>query len=97
MNSIEHLSWSLPLLLVSGLFFPSFSATMGGIVLVGRELYRYGYMTPDGPNSIIREIGAIPLNVAEISMISAIGFLALRYFFGPFFSNRKIVKFFRQS
>ena len=65
-NSVEHLSWVIPMLLCSGFFFPRFATALGSVVLVGRELYRAGYMSPDGPNSHIREAGAIPLNIAEM-------------------------------
>ena len=68
-NSIEHLAWSLPMLLIGGLFFPRLATGLGSTILVGRELYRFGYMSPDGPNSHIREAGAIPLNIAEIIML----------------------------
>ena len=91
MNSIEHLTWSLPLLLVGGVFMPRFFTAMGLTVIVGRELYRYGYMTNEGPNSHIREAGAIPLNAAEFFMIAAVGGRALKYFFGPFFGRRKFI------
>ena len=97
MNSIEHLAWSIPVLLVGGMFLPKFCALMGATVLVGRELYRYGYMTEDGPNSWIREAGAIPLNVAELMLMLSIGFLAARYFCGPFFNNRNFVRRFTMS
>lgn len=90
-NSIEHLSWVMPLMLVNGLFLPRFTATMGCVVLVGRELYRYGYMTKHGPNSGIRELGALPLNAAEILILGSLLFVYARYKFGPFVSRRKIV------
>ena len=77
MNSIEHLSWSLPLLLVGGLFMPRVFGLMSATVIIGRELYRFGYMTNDGPNSRIREAGAIPLNAAEFVMMLAVSGLAL--------------------
>ena len=96
-NSIEHLAWTLPLFLVGGIFMPRFTATMIGTVLAGRELYRYGYMTKEGPNSIIREAGAIPLNIAELLMIIAVGGLALKYFFGPFLRRRRLIKRFTMS
>lgn len=61
-------------------------------MLVGRELYRYGYMTNEGPSSHIREAGAIPLNIAEIFMLLGIGALAWKYFLSRFFRNRKFIK-----
>ena len=96
-NSIEHLAWSLPLMLFTGIFFPRIITSLGITVFAGREFYRYGYTTNDGPNSNIREIGAISLNAAEFFMIGLIGVLALRYFFGPFFNNRKFVQKFKLS
>ena len=96
-NSIEHLSWALPLLLVGGIFTPRFSSAMGLTVFVGRELYRYGYMTNEGANSHIRELGAIPLNAAEVFMILGVGALALKYFFGPFLGRRRLIKRFTMS
>ncbi len=91
-NSIEHLAWSIPLLLIGGLFIPRFSAGLGTVVLFGRELYRYGYMTNEGANSHIRELGAIPLNAAEFFMMVGIGVIAWKYFFGQFFRNRNFIK-----
>ena len=70
---------------------------MGGVVLVARELYRYGYMTNDGADSKIREAGAYPLNIAENIVLMSLFVVTLRYFFGPFISNRKIVKWLRMS
>ena len=57
------------MLLIGGLIFPRLATGLGSIMLVGRELYRVGYMSPDGPNSHVREAGAIPLNIAEIIML----------------------------
>ena len=65
---------------------------MGCVVFVGRELYRYGYMTKDGPNSHIREMGAIPLNIAQLLMIVSFGLLGVRYFTGGFLKRRKLVQ-----
>ena len=38
-NSLEHLSWSLPLLMVAGVFQPTLAAGLGGVVVAGRALY----------------------------------------------------------
>ena len=89
---MEHLSWTMSLMLLNGIFFPKFTATMGCIVFVGRELYRYGYMSKDGPNSTIRELGAVPLNAAEFLIIGGLLFTMSRYMFGPFIARRKIVQ-----
>ena len=91
-NSLEHLSWSLPLLLFNGFFFPKFATSMGLMIFVGRELYRYGYMSPDGPNSHIREAGAIPLNVAEMALLGGAMLIVGRFCFGGFIRNRKLYK-----
>lgn len=87
----------MPSFFISGLFFPLFTTYLGSIVLVGRELYRYGYTTNDGPNSDIREYGAYPLNISELLCIFAIllGFAKTR--FGGFASRRKIVRYFSKS
>ena len=76
---------------------PRLFTALGVTVIAGRELYRYGYMTNEGPNSHIREAGAIPLNAAEFLMIVGVGCLALKYFFGPFFGRRNFVKRFTMS
>ena len=91
-NNVEHLSWTLPVFFINGIFFPRFTVAMGGVVLVGRELYRIGYMSPEGPTSKIREAGAIPLNVAELLCAIGVGFVFLRYQFGGFFSRRKLIQ-----
>ena len=87
----------MPTFLISGFFFPRFTTSMGLVVLVGRELYRYGYTSKDGPNSNIREYGAYPLNIAELLCLFAVflGFSKCR--FGGFFSRRKIVRYFTHS
>lgn len=56
-NNVEHMAWTFPTFLMGGMFFPRATAALGVTVLGGRELYRYGYMTPEGPNSKIREYG----------------------------------------
>lgn len=96
-NSLEHLSWVMPLLLVGGVFNPRWTASAAGVVLVGRELYRFGYLSKHGPNSTIREAGAIPLNAAELSMIGALGLVYLKHRAGPFFARRKIVQRFTKT
>lgn len=91
-NSIEHLSWFLPLLFVQGMFLPRFAATMAGVMFVGREFYRFGYLDRDGPSSKIREIGAIPLNIAGILLISSVAGFVWRRQMGGFISRRKTVR-----
>ncbi len=46
---------------------------LAGTVVVGRELYSFGYNSRKGPNSKVREMGAYPLNIAEILMILSFG------------------------
>ena len=87
----------MPLLLVGGLFNARFVASMAGVVLIGREFYRFGYLSKQGPNSAIREAGAIPLNVAEISMACALSLVYLKYRVGPFFARRKFVQRFTKT
>jgi len=96
-NNVEHLAWTLPLVFVNGIFFPRMTAGLCGVVFVGRELYRIGYMSKDGPNSKIREIGAIPLNVSELFLTLSVVFCLLRYQFGGFVSRRRIVQYFSKS
>ena len=96
-NSLEHLSWSLPVMFVGGLFQPLFTIAMQSIVIVGRELYRFGYLTKDGPNSWIRELGAIPLNAAEVMLILGFSSIWFRHRFQGMIKNRKFVKKFTHS
>jgi hypothetical protein len=91
-NSIEHLSWLMPLTLVGGIFFPRFTVGCTSTVLVGRELYRRGYLSKDGPNSFVRELGAIPLNVAELLLVLSLGVVWLKYKTGAFFLRRKFIR-----
>ena len=55
------------------------TAALGTIVLGGRELYRIGYMSPEGPTSKIREMGAYPLNVAELLMLFSVTSIFFSY------------------
>jgi len=87
----------MPLTLVGGIFFPRFTFGCTSVVLVGRELYRFGYMSKDGPNSKIRELGAYPLNIAEIFMILSLGAVYLKYKTGAFFLRRKAVRRFTHT
>lgn len=91
-NSIEHMAWLMPLVIVSGLFRPKSTAFFGSVVIAGRELYRMGYQSTDGPNSVIRELGAVPLNAAEIFMILGLGTLWFTRRYEGLFRNRKIYK-----
>ena len=67
------MAWLLPLVLLLGVFRPRSTVVMAGIVVVGRELYSFGYNTREGPYSKVREMGAYPLNIAEILMIISFG------------------------
>ena len=96
-NNVEHLAWTLPIFFVNGLFFPRLTAGLGAVVLAGRELYRIGYMSPEGPGSRIREYGAIPLNIGELLCVLSVCFVFLRYQFGGFASRRRFVKYFTHS
>lgn len=87
----------MPLTLAGGIFFPRFTFGCTSVVLVGRELYRFGYMSKDGPNSKIRELGAYPLNIAEILMILSLGVVYLKYKTGAFFLRRKVVRRFTHT
>ena len=96
-NNIEHLSWTMPVFLINGLFFPRITAGLGLVVLGGRELYRMGYMSPQGPTSEIREYGAYPLNISELLAGLSVAFIFIRYQFGGFVSRRKVVQYFTKS
>jgi len=96
-NNVEHLAWTLPIFLLNGIFFPRLTVGLGAVVLVGRELYRTGYMSLEGPTSKIREYGAYPLNIAEALGVLSVSFVFLRYQFGGFASRRRIVRYFTHS
>lgn len=75
-----------------GVFVPRITAGLGLVVIGGRELYRFGYMSPEGPTSKIREYGAYPLNISELLIASGVLFMFLRYQFGGFVSRRKLIQ-----
>ena len=77
-NSLEHLSWGLPLLFVQGIFMPRFTVAMAAVTLVGREFYRFGYIDKDGPSSKVREIGAVSLNAAGIFLAISAAMVVLK-------------------
>jgi len=77
-NSIEHMPAIMPLVLLGGIFRPRFTLALTSVVIAGRCLYTAGYMSKEGPNSKIREMGAIPLNVAEICLILGLGALVFK-------------------
>ena len=87
----------MPLLLFQGVFTPRFAAAMGGVMLLGRELYRFGYLDKDGPSSKVREMGAVPLNAAGFFLIGATTFAVLKRQTGGFFSRRKTVRRFTMT
>ena len=70
-NSVEHLVHSIPLLLLSGIFYPKFITFLGITMVAGREAYMNGYLR-EGPDSSTREFGAMTINLSEILII---GFL----------------------
>jgi len=78
-NYVDHLSWTLPFIFVNGMFFPRMTASLCGIVIGGREIYRIGYMSKDGPNSKVREYGAGSLNVSEILICLSVVFCVARF------------------
>ena len=84
-------------MLVGGIFNARFTASMAGVVLVGREFYRFGYLSKHGPSSRIREVGAVPLDVAEFGMVCALSLVYLKYRVGPFFARRKFVQRFTMT
>mmetsp|Transcript_5909 Transcript_5909/g.4217 ORF Transcript_5909/g.4217 Transcript_5909/m.4217 type:complete len:156 (+) Transcript_5909:248-715(+) len=88
-NSLEHMVWVLPALLVSGAFMPRFTLAMGCTYVTGRELYRIGYTSNEGANSKIREMGALPLNAAGLFLILAISSIYFRNRFKSMFGEFK--------
>ena len=96
-NSLEHLSWCLPLLFVQGVFMPRFSTLMATTMLIGREFYRFGYLDRDGPSSRVREVGAVALNAAGIFLIASSALVVLKRQTGGFFSRRKFVRRFTMN
>lgn len=51
-----------------------------------------GYTSNQGPNSKVREMGAVPLNIAEIFMILGLGSIFYRKRFAGLLKNRKFYK-----
>lgn len=84
----------MPLTLVAGIFLPRFTVGCVGTIIIGRELYRYGYLTNEGANSAIRELGAYPLNIAEMFLIMSLGLVYFKYKMGAFFLRRRVVRYF---
>ena len=76
---------------------PRLTVAMGSVVIAGRLLYLYGYMTNEGPNSTIREAGALPLNAAEFLLMCGMTGVFLKYKSGPFFARRKFVRRFTET
>lgn len=70
----------LALLLLSGAFYPRFSAATGAIYVVGRYLYARGYRR-DGAKG--RTLGAIVLDIALVLLLggAVTGSLSLLRFF----------------
>jgi hypothetical protein len=82
----------LPLVMVLGVFRPRSTLVLSGTVITGRELYRIGYQSREGHNSKIREMGAYPLNIAEMLMILSLGQLFYSRRFVGLLKNRKFYK-----
>lgn len=95
-NNLEHMSWTMPLLLISGVFLQKSTIFLASTTLIGRELYRWGYYK-EGPTSKIREVGAVSHNAASVLMMLGLGFVFIRHKTGSFLSNRKIVKRFTHT
>jgi len=67
-NYVEGAASALALQLISGLFFPRWSALLGFVYIVGRELYSWGYRTKGARG---RSIGAGLLDVALVLQLLA--------------------------
>lgn len=76
---------------------PRFSAGMAFTMLVGREFYRFGYLSKEGPSSQVREVGAIALNVAGIALVGMSALCVLKRQTGGFFAKRKSVRYFTHT
>jgi hypothetical protein len=68
------------------------TAALTSVVIGGRELYRYGYLSKEGHASKIRELGAYPLNIAEMLMIFGLGTIFYRKRFENIVKNRGFYK-----
>ena len=91
-NSLEHLSWALPMMMVTGVFQPTLTAALGCVILGGRELYRYGYTQKEGAANKLRVAGSIPLNVAEQVMILSFCCIWSKHKYEGAFKNRKFIQ-----
>ena len=96
-NSLEHLSWGLPLIFVQGVFMPRFTTAMAATMFVGREFYRFGYLDKHGPSSRVREVGAVALNAAGVFLLLSSAFVVLKRQTGGFFSRRNFVRRFTMN
>ena len=93
MNGIEHLCFVVPALLFGSIFRPKLVIGASTVVLVGWELYAYGYQQPEGANSLIREIGGISAVLMELLCIgSMLGIAIWRRGLHKRIHNRKFYK-----
>ena len=70
---------------------------MAFTMLVGREFYRFGYLTKEGPSSHVREVGAVALNAAGVLLVGSTALCVLKRQTGGFFSRRKQVRYFTHT
>lgn len=76
-NFLENMPQTLALMLFNGLFYPTATPVLGGIWVLGRSLYAYGYITSTpGSNGKGRSIGSIfylgQLGLLVLAVTSAI-------------------------
>ena len=90
-NTLEHAAWSIPMMFLSSLFYPRLTVGLGTVVLLGRGLYTYGYYT-ESAQSIIREVGAVPMNVAEIFFTLSVSTAVVSFFCMPFIRRRNFYR-----
>ena len=76
---------------------PRFATAMGSVMLVGREFYRFGYHDKNGASSKVRELGAIPLNIAGVLLMGSLGLVAAKRRTGDFWGRRKFVRYFTHN
>ncbi|PVU96018.1 hypothetical protein BB559_002524 [Furculomyces boomerangus] len=72
-NYVEQLPIAISAALIGGLYYPKLSAILGGIYILGRAFYSFGYKR-FGPSG--RMVGAITLDVGLLGMMGA-GFVGI--------------------
>ena len=71
MNGLEHLGFLVPSLLLFSLYRPKIGVMGCGVVLIGRELYAYGYQN-QGAGSVIKEVGGVSAVLFELFCVGTL-------------------------